>query len=98
MSKAFEMPPAYVGQIVHWKSHPGSAEPAAAVVTKVAKDVLALAVIHPGFHNLHAYDGVRHETDPRLGIAENAESGCWSHLAEDDGYLSFTVWSIPDNA
>lgn len=77
----YEMPRAYVGQVVLWKSDPSS-RGAAAIVTEVGNRALHLSVLQPGLQNAQCSDGVLHVSDP-LANRPDRDEGVWDYTDGD---------------
>ena len=91
MSKQFEMPPSYLGQIVRWKPHPGSDGGGPAMVTTLGTNCLGLLVFHAGTVGGLPYDGVLHECDPKYDMVKFDDRGVWGYVEEQDDY---SVWCL----
>lgn len=91
MSKQFEMPPVYLGQMVRWKAHPGSDAGAPAMVVAIGGSNVGLLVFHPKTVNGFPYDGVIHERDPRFDPTRFGDIGVWGYVEDQDDYVSYQV-------
>lgn len=91
MSKPFEMPPVFLGQIVRWKPHPGSDAGAPAMVVAYGSGNVALLVFHQKTVNGFPYDGVLHERDPKFDPAKYLDTGVWGYVEDQDDYLAYQV-------
>lgn len=77
----YSMPPAYVGQVVLWKSDVSS-RGAAAIVTEVGNRALHLSVLQPGLQNAQCSDGVLHVSDP-MADRPDRDEGVWDYTDGD---------------
>lgn len=95
VSKKFEMPLAYLGQMVRWKPHPENDDGAPALVTALGAHCLGLLV----FYNSHVggvpYDGVLHETDPKFDPAKYGDRGVWGYTEDQNDYITYAVLGRP---
>ena|ERR1700675_1946914 len=94
MTKPFEMPPVYLGQMVRWRDHPGDAG-APAIVLKIGQHCLSLLSFHEQQVGGIPWDGVVHEADPRYSI-DRFPNGVWGYTEDQDDYLNWFV-SKPEN-
>lgn len=90
MSKQYEMPPTYLGQLVRWKPHPGSDGGAPALVLKLGTHCVHLVVFHPDIPGGRLYDGVLHESDPKFDEAR-FDRGVWGYVEDQDDYTDWFV-------
>ena len=91
MSKSFEMPPVYLGQMVRWKPHPGSDAGAPAWVVAIGTHNVGLLVFHPKTINGFSYDGVLHERDPKFDPAKYTDVGVWGYVEDQEDYLAYQI-------
>ena len=86
-----EKPLVYVGQIVRWKPHPGSAGGFPALVVTVGDFNIGLLVFAPGTVGGIPHDGVLHESDPRFTPERYQDEGVWGYTEDQADYLRYNV-------
>ena len=91
MSKLFEMPRVYLGQLVRWKPHPGADGGAPAMIVAIGTGNVGLLVFHPKTVNGFPYDGVLHEDDPKFEPIRYGDTGVWGHIEDQDDYLAYQI-------
>jgi hypothetical protein len=74
----YQMPPAFIGQMVNYFHQAGGTQ-LAAVVLDTGSYTLKLGVFIPEVHGVTFFDGVRHASDPNETAKKSSGMGEWDY-------------------